>query len=324
LLLSHFVKIYDNMNCHLYGELIYNKLIGTALLIVLLLLNMKHAKTSIFEELPDSLNGWTSENVILLNDKVSLYDYIDGGAELYISYGFKKAVSRKYIKQGQPEVIVEIFDMNTSENAFGVFSNTRYEEDSLFGQGSQYVEGALLFWKGKYYISVMTTEETDESKGLIYELGRIISERIRETGNRPDIIDLLPSEGLDKSSILYFYHYIWVNSFYFIADEDFLLIGDKTDAVLAKYGSQGNRSYVLIIQYDDNETAGKAYNNFIKEYFPEGEFRDISQLEDNKWMSVKLIDNTFYGVFNGITEEYVSALLSDIKLTYKKINIDYK
>ena len=285
---------------------------------------MKPAKTNIFDELPDSLSGWNSESVILLNDKAKLYDYIDGGAELYISYGFKSAVSRKYIKQGQPEVIVEIFDMNTSENAFGVFSNSRYEEGYSYGQGSQYVEGALFFWKGKYYVSVMAAEETDESKELIYELGRIISEKITETGKKPDIIKLLPPDGLDKSGILYFHHYIWVNSYYFVADEDFLLIGEKTDAVLAKYGSPESRSYVLIIQYDDKETAQKAYGNFIKEYFPEGEFKDISQLEDQKWMSAKLTGNTFYAVFNGMTEEYVSGLISDIELACKNINIDHK
>jgi hypothetical protein len=295
-----------------------------ALLLVLIVLNMKYGETNVLEELPDSLRGWTAESLILLDDKVSLYDYIDGGAELYISYGYRNAVSRKYLKQGQPEVVVEIFDMNTPANAFGVFSNTRYEEDYSYGQGSQYVEGALFFWKGKYYVSVMTTEETKESMSLVHELGRIISEKITETGSEPAILDLLPSEGLDKSGILYFHHYIWLNSFYFIADEDFLLIGDNTCAVLAKYGPPHNRSYVLIIRYNDNETAVKAYNNFLNEYFPEGKHREISQLEDHRWMSVKLEGNVLFGVFNGISEEHVKGLMTEVELNIRKINIDYK
>ena len=176
-------------------------------------------------------------------------------------------LSRKYIKSEQPEVVVEIFDMNKPENAYGVFSNTRYEEDYTYGQGSQYVEGTLSFWKSKYYVSIMATEETEESKKLINELGKIISEKIEEDGEKPDILKLLPPNGLDGSSILYFHHYIWVNSFYFIADENLLLIDDNTDAVLAKYGPPDNRIYLLIIQYNDNETAGKAYSNFINYYF---------------------------------------------------------
>jgi hypothetical protein len=303
-------------------KFLYNQLLVVTSFLVLMLLGMRHSKTNIYQKLPDALGEWTAESIVYFNDKESLYDYIDGGAELYISYGFKSAASRRYIMTGQPEVVVEIFDMDTSENAYGVFSNTRYEEDYTFGQGAQYVEGTLLFWKDKYYVSIMTTEETDESKKLIYELGKIITEEIKGAGKEPDILKLLPLNGLESSSILYFHHYIWVNSFYFIADENFLLIDDNTDALLAKYGPPDNRSYLLIIQYNNSETASKAYNNFIKDYFPEGEFKEISQLEDQTWMGVNLIDNTFYGLFNGSSEEYINGLMSDIELNYNKVSID--
>jgi hypothetical protein len=283
---------------------------------------MRYSKSNIYKRLPDSLGEWTADSMLYFNDKESLYDYIDGGAELYISYGFKSGASRKYIKAGQPEVVVEIFDMNTSENAYGVFSNTRYDEDYTFGQGSQYIEGTLFFWKGKYYVSIMAAEETNESMKLVFELGKIIGDEIKETGVKPDILKLLPLNGLENSSVLYFHHYIWLNSFYFIADENFLLIDDNTHAVLAKYGPSENRIYLLIIQYNDTETARKACNNFIEDYFPEGKSEDIMQLEDQKWMAIKLINNTFYGLFNGSSRESVSLLMSDIQLYYEKANID--
>ncbi len=281
---------------------------------------MRYSKTDIYQQLPDSLFDWNAEGTVYYNTKESLYDYINGGAELYISYGFKSAVSRKYLKSEQPEVVVEIFDMAKPENAYGVFSNTRYEEDYTYGQGSQYVEGTLFFWKGKYFVSIMTTEETDESKKLIHELGKIISEKIEEEGRKPDILNLLPLNELDRSSILYFHHYIWINSFYFIADENLLLIDDNTDAVLAKYGPADNRAYLLIVRYCNNESAGKAYDNFKNYYFPEAEFRNISQLEDKTWMAINLINSTFFGIFNGRSEEYVSGLMSEIKLAYEQTN----
>jgi hypothetical protein len=310
------------MNYYKCRKFLYDNLSGVILLFLLMLLGMRNSKSNIYRKLPDSLGKWTAESIIYFNDKESLYDYIDGGAELYISYGFKSAASRKYLKAGQPEVVVEIFDMDTPENAYGVFSNTRYKEDYTFGQGSQYVEGTLFFWKSRYYVSIMTTEETNESKKMIYELGKIIAGEIKETGKKPDVLNLLPLDGLDRSSVLYFHHYIWVNSFYFIADENFLLIDDSTDAVLAKYGPSDSRCYLLIIKYDDSETAFKAYNNFIDEYFPDGEFKEIIQLEDKTWMTVNLIDNTFFGLFNGSSEDYISRLMSDIELNFKKVNID--
>ena len=56
-------------------------------------------------------------------------------------------MSKTYQKEGQPEIIVDLFDMGTSQNAYGVFSHARETVEQNFGQGSQYTEGLLIFWK---------------------------------------------------------------------------------------------------------------------------------------------------------------------------------
>ena len=61
--------------------------------------------------LPDSINEWKKKTEDKLYTPENLYDYIDGGAELYISYGFTEVVSRIYFKENQPEIKVEIFDI---------------------------------------------------------------------------------------------------------------------------------------------------------------------------------------------------------------------
>ncbi len=294
------------------------------IIIVILLFSMIHSKANIFPQLPDTIDEWTAAELEYFNNNESLYDYINGGAELYISYGYRYAISRRYLSAGQPDVTVEIFEMGTSENAYGVFSHTRYEEDCTFGQGSQYVEGVLFFWKNNYYVAIMSAEETDKSKKLIYDLGTIISGSIEGEGSVPGLIELLPPKGLDKAGILYFHHYIWLNSYYYIADENILLINDDTDAVLAKYGSPENRSYLLIVQYKDIATAAEAYNNFLEDYFPEGKHTNIFQLEDQKWMAAELSGDTFIAVFNGNSEETVSSLLSEVQLKLEMTAITKK
>lgn len=51
----------------------------------------------------------------------TLYEYVDGGAELYISYGFREGLKRKYSKPDQPDILIEIFDMGSSINTHGIF-----------------------------------------------------------------------------------------------------------------------------------------------------------------------------------------------------------
>ena len=58
--------------------------------------------------LPDVLNYWRAEKIIPLRVNSDLYNYMDGGAELYISYGFGEALSCTYRKEGQPEVLAEV------------------------------------------------------------------------------------------------------------------------------------------------------------------------------------------------------------------------
>jgi hypothetical protein len=194
------------------------------------------AASSLALLLPDIIEGWNVvENDHTYNPE-TLYDYIDGGAELYLSYGFNEVLSRRYTKYEQPDIVVDIFDMGTSHNAYGTFSHSRETLDSTFGQGSEYAEGLLLFWKDRYFISILTFPETVESKKAIFQLARIIEKAIPNEGPLPQILDILPQKSLVPESIRYFHHYIWLNSYYYVADQNILHIDEKTDALLAKYG----------------------------------------------------------------------------------------
>ncbi len=260
-------------------------------------------------DIPDTINGWLTKETTIIETKEALYDYIDGGAEQFISYGYISAASRTYEKTGEPEVRLEIFNMGHPKNAYGIFSNIRYDENENYGQGSQYVKGTLFFWKGKYFINITTIEETHESERLIRELARKISDAIDETGEKPEIINVLPEKDLDKNGIMYFHHYIWLNAFYFISNDNLFFINDETDAVLAKYRSEDNRTFLLIIKYKNTEDADLAYHHFVREYFAEEITSDIFEVEDNKWMALKTRNNFIIAVFNGFRKEQVSEIV---------------
>jgi len=224
-----------------------NKLFCIAALNVVLLSNpgnviLGETISAVDAALPDELLGWrTVPDERVVYDRESLYDYIDGGAELYLSYGFHHLASCKYVQLDEPDIVVDLFDMGTSQNAFGVFSQSREVIEDAFGQGSQYTEGLLLFWKGRYYVSILASPETGRSKDAVFELARTIASAIPDEGPLPDVLARLPREGLVEESVRYFRHYIWLNSHYYVADENILHIEDTTHAVLAKYRRDGDR-----------------------------------------------------------------------------------
>lgn len=281
-----------------------------SLILLLFYTNFMNTCASIFDlNIPDTLNGWTVKETLQIDSREDLYDYIDGGAEQFISYGYVCAVSKTYEKKDEPEVRIEVFDMYNSKNAYGIFSNIRYDENDAYGQGSQYVSGALFFWKGRYFINITTIDETTGSEKFIRELANRISDAIPEPGEKPEIIKVVPEPDLDSNGIVYFHHYIWLNAYFFISNDNILFIDDETDAVSAKYGPADDRYFLLVVKYKNNEDAEKAYKNFVNEYFTEDINSMIFQVDDDKWMALTTQENFIIAVFNGSKEEQVSRLV---------------
>jgi Family of unknown function (DUF6599) len=265
-----------------------------------------------FPEFPGIIDGWNLTEQLPIATREALYDYIDGGAELYISYGFKNAVSCRYTKAGQPDVTAEIFDLGSSADAFGIYSQTRDKEEKEYGQGSYYVSGAQFFWKGKYWVSLMTNETTDESVALLHSLAAYLDEKLTETGEIPAILSFLPAQERVPGGTLYFHHYIWLNSYYFIVSENIFGVDDHTPAVLAKYGTPEERMILLLIQYPDSAKAEQAYAAFGKDFFPEGLTDHCIRLKNNTWLAAGMLGSMLIGVFDGKSREKTLELFRRI------------
>ena len=272
--------------------------------------------TEFAEFIPESLDGWSKTEADQFYNRENLYDYIDGGAELYLSYGFRSLINRTYIQPGQPDIILDIFDMGGSPNAFGIFSHSREKVGKEFGQGSQYTAGSLLFWKDRYFISILASPETPESSRAIKKLAGIIESHIKKEGPLPALIDLLPRDSLIKESVRYFKHYIWLNSYYFIANQNILHIDENTDAFLAKYRENNGKSLLLLVQYPDTESAKAAYQDFVKNYLLGVYDPAAVQLEDGSWTGIRLQSNLIIAVFNSSSKENVNDLIKEVSVEH--------
>ena len=249
-----------------------------------------------------------------LNEKLSytpdnLFEYINGGAELYLSYGFIGMSGYKYADNDFSEVSVEIYEMTEAKNTFGVFTQSRDKEEYDYGQGSQKFTDAILFWKDRYFVIINTAKSTTQSQEAIHYLASVIDKSIPEKGNLPKIVETLPGKNLVSAGFIYFHHYIWLNAYYFIADHNILNINEETDAVLARYETGlTSRSYLLLVEYPDSETAGLAYEQLKQKYAPEISSQSIVQFEDGSWFTMWIKNNKIGAIFNGDSQESTKQL----------------
>ena len=114
-------------------------------------------------------------------DGTALWGHIDGGADLYIEYGFDKLLFQE-IEINGINFRVEYYRMKNPESAFGIFSVSRFKcenSDTLtkFICITKYqVQSAV----GRFYISIANDKGTTEAKNKTVELFSIILNKCNE------------------------------------------------------------------------------------------------------------------------------------------------
>jgi len=268
------------------------------------------------EQLPEEIEGWKKSAERRRYGADDLFEYINGGAELYISYNFKQLAAIPYEntkKKGAQPIRLDIFDMGTTENAYGIFAHSRETVDRTVAENveSEYISGQLTFWKGRYYVSILAYPETEEKKKVMLTLARTIAEKVTEESRKPLILKRLPGKNLVTRSIRYFRHHNWINSHYFISDKNILYIDKETEAVLAKYIEGDSKFFLLLVQYPGNETAVAAEKSFLKNYLP-GHKEGIEQLEDGRWTGIRREGKRIAVVLNASGLTRIKKLFQEI------------
>ena len=128
----------------------------------------------------------------------TLFEYINGAAEAYLSYNFEELIVAEYRdKKTEASVAIEIYDMGKVENSFGIYSAERFPESHFLTLGIQgYVEeGALNFLIGKYYVKLLCFECEELSDQHLKLFSQKIVERVEGKSDFPPILDVFPREG---------------------------------------------------------------------------------------------------------------------------------
>jgi len=137
------------------------------------------------ESLLPQLKDWSPSEDPQSYFPESLFEYINGAAEIYLSYEFKELIVAQYQKAGSPaNLSVEIYDMAAGRNAFGIYSAERFPDNRFIEIGSQgYIEeGTLNFLVGRYYVKLLCFDCEEEATELRRFAGDIVRLAEQEPG----------------------------------------------------------------------------------------------------------------------------------------------
>jgi hypothetical protein len=268
--------------------------------------------------LPAEAAGWKWDGKEMKYDSKTVFKYMNGAAELYLAYYFQNLRVRRFEKPNQPPITLELYDMASSENAYGVFSFERQDEAAGIGQGSEFGGGLLRFWKGKYFVSLYADGEGTEVESAIPTIGRAAADLIQETGREPKLVDLIPGKdlGLVDRSVCYLKSHILLNQRFFIAHQNILNLSQRTEAVLAQYTREKQKTHLLLIRYPNVKEAREAYQSFMGAYLPEAKGKDHLKTEDQKWTMARQRGEAVIVVFGAPTAADAEVLVkaTEVKL----------
>lgn len=295
--------------------------------------------------LPQTVGVWTKPNSPQIVNSNNIFKYMDGAGELYIGYRFHHLEVFEYQSQKHETLLVELYFMDTPDDAFGLLSldwggesvNLNrppvHEAPPAIAPSSRalYGGGLLRISADHLYARVMASRETPTSKQAVLALGEAI---VSNQKNRPEpgllknIPLLIGSDWkLRQDRLSYFRSYLVLNSIYYLSQGNILDLDLSAEAVMATYehgsGAQvKKRPKLLLIKYENHARARNALNHFQNTYLPEHKDRfradsaaknlNLFQVEDG-WMGYQLTGLYVVIVFESPDSQTVKTILHKIE-----------
>ncbi|MGB9763995.1 MAG: DUF6599 family protein [Candidatus Saccharicenans sp.] len=294
-------------------------------------------------KLPETIDGWTLSGPPQKITRETIFDYIDGGGELYLAYKFNQLMVWKYQseKDSENEIVVEVYEMQNPQETFGLLSldwtgepvalkpepETPPESPVSPTFTALYGDGLLRARVDNLYLRILASRETPIIKETILNLGKIIAAEGSHS-TLPDILAVLKSKvgsswQIKKERTSYFHSYLILNSLYYLSHENILHLGPDCEAIYTEWENKktGNKKSVrmIIIKYPSHQAASQALDEFKPAYVPEKAAAEVKPsspevekalpLEDG-WAGWKLDGNFLTLVFEAPDESAVEELFS--------------
>lgn len=251
---------------------------------------------------------WIIAEEIQTFDPETLFEYINGAADLFLIYDFQEVKVATYFGESNngeiPEIDVEVYDQKSSVNAYGMYSQERPSKPDFAGIGSQaYKEGSILnFISGKYYVKIDSHDNSEKTRQAITLIAQKLAKNLCDNPVLPELLGVFPENEKIASSDMYI-------------SKDFLGHRFLTDVYRTDYQGANKKYSLFLITKENSEDCMeivKKYHDFCK--------KPINKIEEGEY---KLSDRYNGEILINWGGKYVWGILSKEKMTKASDKIKY-
>ncbi len=205
-------------------------------------------------------SGWKPMENVTHFSADTLYEKIDGRAEEYLDYKLESltCVSLVNAKDNKQFIDIYLYDMGKPVQAFGVFSVERTEDlpAITLGREGYRAEASYFFWKGRYYVQVMSSTKGADIAEVGLTVARTLEKRLKDNGEALWGFKALPEKDRIPGSVQYF-------------AKDAMSLDFMKETYIALYKKGDAKVTAFLSKQSSQDAAGKilaSYEAHIKKY----------------------------------------------------------
>jgi hypothetical protein len=148
------------------------------------------------EFMPREVGGWILDPETQVFRGDSLFEYIDGAAEMYHKYGFLEVTAVEYAK-GEGGITADVYEFTSPEMAYGMYTNLRPDgpDTIMLGVEGFTLGSNLVFVKGKRLVNVYSYDESEEVIPAVRAVAEALAGKLEGTTAKPALFGIFPEQG---------------------------------------------------------------------------------------------------------------------------------
>jgi|GEM_PF-3934478 len=227
---------------------------------------------------PGAVDARMSAGEFKVFGRKNLYDYINGGAEVYLDLGFIRVMGREYSIEldEQTYFTIDVYDMGKPIQAFGIFSAERYDQEKTINVGLMgYLDqGSLCFYSRDYYVKIQADDANDEVNRILLKMAYFVGGKMGDAGKLPSELALFPAAKRAKDGVKY-------------AAANLLGLKDLT-GFSCLYANKDDELNLYLCRCESDEAAAKTVAVFLKRFkIAVGRKMDAKSKDDGRELAFK-------------------------------------
>jgi hypothetical protein len=256
----------------------------------------------------DIIPGWALDGDLEVFDSETIFGLVNGQADFFFAYGFEQVAVQRYKNATDIVLDIHIWQVHTSKDAYGLFTASVAGEpaDICPSTGSgRCSEGdvapgrRIVFWQDRYVAQIFARKDIPGDDLLAF--AEVVSTALPTGGERPQLVDRLPAEGMIPRSGIFFHEELSIQNEVWLGGENVLGLSPDTDGVVGRYAIAEALVRVLLVEYPDAEAASMALVAL----------EESSTRIDNHLVTVDTNDALLGAVFGLVDKAVAGTLLAE-------------